>query len=344
MICKFVRVQNSGIFKFIRTPKTLWFLLLIFLFLIIKENRSSAFYDEKYYIRKIFNTDEEAFKRDSQGELFQHIPVSKVKEFWDKKPCNSGWNFPGLQQGTKEWFDAVEERRYTVEPHSYKFAGFESSLGLRVLEIGGGICTDSMSFAKNGADLTIVDLSTESLSLCRKRFEIFGYRAKFFQGSAMQLNTFLPEQKFDVIYSYGVIHHMPEPEKCVCQLKNYLADNGELRIMLYSKFSYKLFQVMRENNLWNFAHLDSIIAKYSEAQTGSPVTYTYTYEEVDRMFQRCGFKVTKMWKDHIFAYDIDKYKKNVLEILPEFQNMLPETFAQMKAELGWHIMIKAEQQ
>jgi len=307
----------------------------------VKEFSNVTLSSQKYYQKSTFSSDRSNFKVASQNDLFQVIPVSVVKKYWDRKPCNSGWNFPGLVQGTKEWFKAVEERRYIVEPHSYDFAGFTSAAGLRVLEIGGGICTDSMSYAKNGADITIVDLSTESLALCRKRFEMFGYNAKIFQGSAMQLNTFLPEQKFDVIYSYGVIHHMPEPEKCVCQLKNYLADEGELRIMLYSKFSYKLFQVMRENNLWDFARLDAIIAKYSEAQTGSPVTYTYTYEEVEKMFHRCGFKVTKMWKDHIFAYDIDKYKKNVLELLPEFQDMLPDTFAQMKAELGWHIMIKA---
>ena len=116
---------------------------------------------------------------EEQTNLFASVSVSAVKLFWDKKPCNSGWEFPGLKKGTKEWFLAVKERRYKVEPHSYDFAGFKNSTGQQVLEIGGGICTDSMEFARHGADVTIVDLSTESLALCKKRFAMFNHRASF---------------------------------------------------------------------------------------------------------------------------------------------------------------------
>ena len=101
-----------------------------------------SFDDSRKYDSGVVNIDKGIYDIASQSELFQQIPVSEVKKYWDKKPCNSGWNFPGLTQGTKEWFIAVEKRRYKVEPHSYDFAGFATSGGLRVLEIGGGICTD----------------------------------------------------------------------------------------------------------------------------------------------------------------------------------------------------------
>lgn len=309
-----------------------------------KKSSNTTRYASTSTVADIFDNDREIQRVrpvEEQASLFRSVSVSSVKSFWDKQPCNSAWEFPGLKKGTKEWFLAVEDRRYKVEPHSYDFAGFKSSNNHRVLEIGGGICTDSLEFAKHGADMTIVDLSTESLSLCKKRFAMFNQRAHFYQGSAMELDTFLPQQQFDVIYSYGVIHHMPEPSKCVCQLKQYLKPDGELRIMLYTKFSYKLFQVMREHGLWDFSRLDAIIAKYSEAQSGSPVTYTYTYEEARDMFSKCGFKITDMWKDHIFQYDIEKYRENILEELPEFKGMSLKTLTQMKSELGWHLMIKA---
>jgi len=277
----------------------------------------------------------------TQQALFEVVSVEAVKAYWDRKPCNSGWQFPGLSTGTKEWFEAVSDRRYKVEPHSYDFAGFASSSGLNVLEIGGGICTDSLSFALNGANITIVDLSTESLVLCRRRFELFGIKATIYQGSAMELSSFLPAMKFDVIYSYGVIHHMPHPEKCMAQLRNFLKSDGQLRIMLYTKFSYKLFQVMHETRTWDFSRMDSMMAKHSEAQTGSPVTYTYTAEEATEMFARNGFEVTKIWKDHIFAYDLDEYKRGKLVVVPELRSMHPNSFQQMKKELGWHLLIYA---
>merc|ERR1712060_789455 len=127
-------------------------------------------------------------KASNQADLFETVSLGAVKAFWDRKPCNSGWYFPGLEQGTREWFEAVEKRRYRVEPHSYEFGGFAEAEGKNVLEIGGGICTDSMSFVKNGANVTIVDL--------------FGLNATIIQGSAMELDQFLPAMKFDVIYSY----------------------------------------------------------------------------------------------------------------------------------------------
>jgi len=277
----------------------------------------------------------------TQEEIFAKVAVKDVKRFWDAKPCNSGWHFPGLEQGTKEWFSAVKERRYRVEPHSVEFAGFAEAAGKNVLEIGGGICTDSMSFAQNGANVTIVDLSTESLKLCRRRFELFGLPQHIFQGSAMELDTFLPAMKFDIIYSYGVIHHMPNPAKCVCQLSNYLMPGGQARIMLYTKFSYKLFEVMHDYGDWDIARLDSIIAEYSETQVGSPVTYTYTIGEATEMFEKCGFRVQRIWKDHVFKYDLDSYHKGKLVVRPEFQGMNAKTWKQMTEELGWHLMVHA---
>ena len=79
------------------------FFALIFLAYLIKEHSSSILSSQKYYLKSFFNTDtsKESFKVASQNELFQVILVSKVKEYWDKKLCNSGWNFPGVLQGYK---------------------------------------------------------------------------------------------------------------------------------------------------------------------------------------------------------------------------------------------------
>lgn len=49
-------------------------------------------------------------------------------------------------------------------------------------------------------------------------------------------------------------------------------------MMVYSKVSYKLFFLMRETGVWDFSKLDHLIARYSEAQSGCPVTYTFTFE------------------------------------------------------------------
>lgn len=95
--------------------------------------------------------------------------IEQVREFWDGQPCNIKHSPKPI--GTREYFDEVEARKYLVEPHIPGFAQFERWRGKKVLEIGCGIGTDSINFARHGADLSVVELSKKSLEICWKRFE-----------------------------------------------------------------------------------------------------------------------------------------------------------------------------
>ena len=101
---------------------------------------------------------------------FRHIPIEKVKEFWDRRPCNIRHSPKPV--GTREYFDEVEARKYFVEPHIPRFAQFERWRGKKVLEIGCGIGTDTINFARHGAQVTAVELSEKSLEIAKKRAEV----------------------------------------------------------------------------------------------------------------------------------------------------------------------------
>ena len=94
-----------------------------------------------------------------------------------------------------------------------KFADFVRWRGKKVLEIGCGIGTDSINFARAGADVTVVDLSDESLQLCETRFDVYGLKAHFYLGDAEELSKVVPVENYALIYSFGVIHHTPRPER-----------------------------------------------------------------------------------------------------------------------------------
>ncbi len=272
---------------------------------------------------------------DAQPFLEPNEPrIDAVRAFWNRQRCNL--RHSAREVGTKEYFDEVEERKYFVEPHIPAFADFQLWRGKKVLEIGCGIGTDSVNFARAGAHLTVVELSDESLDLCRKRFAMYGLEARFYNGNAEALSSFVPIEQYDLIYSFGVIHHSPYPERIVAELHDYCHRDTELRIMVYSRRSLKGCWVVLTEGRGAFWRREELVRVNSEAQSGSPVTYTYTFRGVRRLLKR--FEVVNVWKDHIFPYKIDKYLKYEYEWVWYWRWMPPPLFRWLERRLGWHTM------
>lgn len=276
---------------------------------------------------------------DEKRKEFANIDISQVREYWDRRPCNLFHSRSEI--GTRQYFDEVEKRKYFVEPHIPGFGEFAKWRGKRVLEVGCGLGTESTNFARNGAILTCVDLSEKSLNLTKKRFEVNGLNAEFYNANAEQLSTILPEgSKFDLIWSFGVIHHTPHPEACVEEFRKLLNPGGEIRIMVYSKISYKLFFLMRETGDWNFGHMDKLVARYSEAQTGCPVTFTYTFEEIKEGLLK-DWDILSLKKAHIFMFKIEEYKNHQYVKEDCWRNVDDKMLEDLEQELGWHTCIIA---
>jgi SAM-dependent methyltransferase len=265
--------------------------------------------------------------------------IDDVRSFWDRRPCNVRHSPKAM--GTREYFDEVEQRKYTVEPHIPPFAEFPKWANKRVLEVGCGIGTDTINFARAGAHVTAVDLSPKSLEIARRRAEVYGLsdRIDFHLANCEELSKSVPPTVYDLVYSFGVIHHTPHPDRAIAQIRNYMDAKSELRLMVYSKVSYKLFWVMKEEGVWDMSRLDELIARNSEAQTGCPVTYTYTPDGARTLLS--GFDVLELRKAHIFTWDIEPYKRYEYKKDPAWANVSDARLAELEKELGWHTLIKA---
>ena len=149
----------------------------------------------------------------------------EVRKFWNSDPCGMRY----LEGG--EDFEAHARARYALEPHIPEFAQFASARGLRVLEIGVGMGADYLEWLKAGAVATGVDLSLASLDRASRRCELAGHPPDLGVADAEHLP--FADNTFDVVYSYGVMHHSPDTAPCLRETWRVLKPAGQARIMLY---------------------------------------------------------------------------------------------------------------
>jgi len=270
---------------------------------------------------------------------FENIGIERVREYWNSRPCNVRHSLKDI--GTKEYFDEVEARKYFVEPHIPRFAEFSKWKGKRVLEIGCGIGTDTMNFARAGAEVTAVDLSGDSLEIARKRAKVFELdNIRFYQSNAEELTSVVPIERYDLVYSFGVIHHTPHPHNVIEQISRYMDADSIFKIMVYHRNSWKVFWILMSYGKGAFWKLDELIAKYSEAQTGCPVTYTYTKKATERLLK--GFDIIKIEADHIFPYKISEYVQYRYKKEWYFRLLPAQVFRWMEQNWGWHLCVTAK--
>lgn len=252
------------------------------------------------------------------------VTIDDVREYWDRRPCNVRHSTAPV--GSEEWSQQVMSRKYFVEPHIIEFAKFPQWCGKKVYEMGCGIGTDTLSFLEAGARVDAVDISEESLNLAIQRTEKYWNRKLGTQPKVTfvqaNIETYLPIRKYDLVYSFGVLHHTPRPELALHCANSVLKPGGELKIMLYAKYSWK--------NLFT--------RQQPEAQGGCPLATTYSVREAKELVHKAGFRNVHVEKKHIFMYSVKDYVKHEYKLAFPWSIVNP---AKVEKYLGWHLLISA---
>lgn len=169
------------------------------------------------------------------GESGTHLPPAastlhadgvklKVARFWEAEACGERY---GEEQA---------ETRYRLEPEIAAFADFPSGRDRDVLEIGVGMGADLIRWTRAGARVTGIDLTERAVELTRQRLRAADLTADVQAGDAEELP--FPAASFDLVWSWGVLHHTPESTLALREAARVLRPNGRYAVMVYHRRSW----------------------------------------------------------------------------------------------------------
>lgn len=201
-----------------------------------------------------------------------------VRDFWETASCGESLYLDG---SNRESYRHQAQIRYQLEPYIPAFADFDGASESKVLEIGVGLGADHQQFAEAGAELWGIDLTPRAIEHTRRRLACFGLHSNLAVGDAERLD--FPDNSFDRVYSWGVLHHSPDTPQAITEVRRVLKSGGRASIMIYHKWSLVGFMLWVRYALLGFRPWMSLSEVYDRFLE-SPGTKAYTVQEARQMF------------------------------------------------------------
>jgi SAM-dependent methyltransferase len=204
--------------------------------------------------------------------------LREVKGFWEANSCGEALYLQGAD------YAGQSKKRYALEPFIESFAKFSEVSGKKVLEIGLGLGADHQRFAEGGASLFGLDLTARSVAHVLGRFRASRLTPRLLVGDGQRLPYLA--NTFDVVYSWGVVHHAPTPATVIHEALRVLKPAGCLKIMIYHKWSMVGFMLWVRYGLLRFRPFTSLATLYSR-YLESPGTKAYSVREARELLAGC---------------------------------------------------------
>ncbi len=154
--------------------------------------------------------------------------------FWENKSC--GVEFSKSEKYSLKYFEEIEQHRYLTEPEIFSFAQFTRFYGKKVLEVGYGAGTDFIQWIRAGARTYGIDITKEGYNHLINRLNVYNLKAEEIQIADCE-NIPYPNNFFDLVYSWGVIHHTGDTPKALSEIIRVCDYNGKCKIMVYNRHS-----------------------------------------------------------------------------------------------------------
>ncbi len=259
----------------------------------------------------------------------------RAREQWTHDPAGAIYG-RAHEFGTREFFDEIERHRYSeYAPWMKRVMGFDEFASQRLLEVGCGMGTDILQFARGGANVTGVDITPRSVETSRHHLRLYNHNGDFAITDAEALP--FPAETFDVVYSNGVLHHTPDTAGAIREVHRVLRPGGLARVMLYHRRSlhYWLQIVIRHGILGGDflrgRRPGEIMSRRVEINEGGgqPLVRVFSRAEARRLFSlftEVKIEVEQLTRSEFYALG---------RLIPE------RIFRFLARTIGWNVIISA---
>lgn len=259
-----------------------------------------------------------------------------AREQWGQDPCGAVYG-QAHEFGTREFFDEVERHRYEeYAPWMPSVMGFNGFAGARLLEVGCGMGSDLLQFARGGAKVTGVDLTPRSVEITRHRFQLYDERGDFVLSDGEHLP--FADESFDVVYSNGVLHHTPDTAGAVQEVHRVLKRGGLAKVMLYHKHSLgywgemMLHRGLLRGELLRGRSPAEIMSRWVEhsEHDARPLVKVYSRQQARSLFDKFShvhIEVDQMIRAEFYALS---------SLIPD------KLFNHLRRKIGWNVIITAK--
>lgn len=263
-----------------------------------------------------------------------------AKNFWGASPAGSSLE-KKFNKGSKDFFDSVIKQRFETEvPWFATVVNFSRFSKKKVLEVGCGAGYDAFMFCKHGADYTGIDITPENKILTQQHLAYYNFSPQIL---CMDVEKLSFKEEFDYIFSFGVLHHVPNIEQALKNIYHTLKPQGEFQIIVYNKHSvfYILSTVLTEWILKGgfvyrtLAEQRSYI-EHTEHNTQRPLVNVYSKKELRNLLEKAGFSVIKTDIRKLVAGDLPN-----IRIIGRLYKYIPQIVLDIIGNYaGWYISMR----
>jgi ubiquinone/menaquinone biosynthesis C-methylase UbiE len=149
--------------------------------------------------------------------------------------------------------------------------------------------------------MTGIDLTPLCVEMTKRRLDQEGLASRLSVMDAEQLS--FPDDSFDIVYSFGVLHHTTSPELAFREIRRVLRPEGAFIGGLYSKYSWFYLQMRAERllrlELLHESWADRLSRIEQSTSDAKPHVRLFTPLELRATLRGAGFDQVVLRKQHV---------------------------------------------